>query len=152
MLAIEGSMKERENSKLELGWAVAITAFLGLAMLIVDHFWGDYLVGHESRLHKAVSVCDFAKVERLLKEGADPNEYKRRPPLFFAESCQPPLKMQRLLLDAGADPNPVIDPGTSLEGRYLDLLMKPTWTDPDLIKLLESYLEKRANQRQKKTE
>lgn len=127
-------------------------AVIGVPILIVGFFWGDYLVGHESPLHKAVSVCDFARVEKLLKEGVDPNDYQRRPPLYFAGRCQPPLKMERMLLEAGADPDPVLDPGTPRERGFLDQLKRAPRSDPEKIRLLESTLEKRTTQGREKTD
>ena len=131
---------------------VITLAALRSPVLIVGIFWGDYLVGHESPLHKAVSVCDFARVEKLLKEGVDPNDCQRRPPLCFASGCQPPLKMERMLLEAGADPDPVLDPGTPRERGFLDQLKRAPRSDPEKIRLLESTLEKRTTQGREKTD
>jgi len=125
---------------------------LSIGTVGILHLYGDYLVGHESPLHKVFSVCDFARVEKLLREGVDPNDYERRPPLYFAGRCQPPLKMERMLLEAGADPDPVLDPGTPKERSYLEQLKRVPRADPEKIRLLESTLEKRTTKGQGKSD
>lgn len=107
-------------------------------------YWmADRLVGYESALEQAVFRCDFKEVRKLLTEGANPNDYKRRPPLYFSGRCQPPLQMERLLLEAGANPDPILDPGTSSSRSFLHQLKKAPRSDEQLIQLLESYLDKK---------
>lgn len=93
----------------------------------------------EPPLFQAIQANDMERVNQLLDEGANINKiFKNKTPLFHARRN---LKMFKLLLDRGANPNHSI----VLNGNYVSMVMVALDKPVDASPLLSLLLEHGAN-------